>query len=195
MVEITTTFCARDRAAWRKWLRVHHGSKLEIWLVIFKKHVDKPCVSYDEAVEEALCFGWIDGISRRVDDDRYAQRFTPRKPRSAWSPSNRQRVQAMTEQGLMTEAGLAAVEAGKKSGAWDKADWRAQADQLKMPEDLRAALSRNKKARESFEAFAPSYRKLYLAWLLAAKREETRCKRVRIIVERAADNKKPGIDM
>ncbi|MBI5537333.1 MAG: YdeI/OmpD-associated family protein [Deltaproteobacteria bacterium] len=195
MVEITTTFFARDRAAWRRWLRANHGSKPEIWLIFFKKHVDKPCVSYDEAVEEALCFGWIDGTSHRVDDEKYAQRFSPRKLRSAWSPSNRQRVQSMIEQGLMTDAGLAAIEAAKKSGAWDKADWRAQADQLKMPEDLHAALSRNKKARENFEAFAPSYRKLYLAWLLAAKREETRSKRVRIIVQRAADNKKPGIDM
>jgi uncharacterized protein YdeI (YjbR/CyaY-like superfamily) len=118
---ITETFFAADRVTWRDWLERHHIDKSEIWLVFLKKHVDEPCVTYDEAVEEALCFGWIDGVLRRIDDREHAVRFTPRKPGSVWSESNVVRVERLIAEGRMTEAGMALVRAAKESGAWDEA--------------------------------------------------------------------------
>jgi len=121
MPEIGETHFARTRAAWRKWLEKNHASKREIWLRLYKKHVKKPCVAYDHAVEEALCFGWIDGILKRIDDEQHVIRFSPRRKNSVWSDSNRKRVNRMTRQGKMTEAGLAAVREAKKNGRWQQA--------------------------------------------------------------------------
>ena len=120
MTEITETFFAADRAAWRAWPTANHASCSEIWLVFLKKHVGEPCVTLDEAVEEALCFGWVDSLLRRVDDRRHVLRFTPRKAASQWSASNKERAERLTREGLMAPAGLAAVAAAKKSGAWDE---------------------------------------------------------------------------
>jgi uncharacterized protein YdeI (YjbR/CyaY-like superfamily) len=192
MSELVETFFARDRETWRTWLEQNHASKREIWLVLFKKHVEEPCISYDAAVEEALCYGWIDGKLRRIDDRKHQIRFTPRKPKSIWSESNKKRVRKMMAEGRMTEAGLALVRAAKKSGAWKKAsDSRAET----VPLDLEAALARNKRAKKNFDNFAPGYRRSYIAWVLDAKREETRTRRIREVVKRSAQNKRPGIDM
>ena len=120
MREITETFFAPDRAAWRAWLDAHHASAAEIWLVFLKKHVGEPCVTLDEAVEEALCFGWIDGLLRRIDERSHVLRFTPRKPASQWSASNKARVERLTREGRMAPAGLAAVATAKANGAWDQ---------------------------------------------------------------------------
>jgi uncharacterized protein YdeI (YjbR/CyaY-like superfamily) len=194
MPKITDTFLAKDRATWRCWLERHGSSKTEIWLVFYKKkHVEKTgaaCVSYDEAVEEALCFGWIDGILKRIDDTQHVIRFSPRKPRSVWSESNKKRVRRLTKEKRMTEAGLALVRAAKKDGRWarDKAVEEAQ-----VPDDLAAALARNKKARACFDGFALSYRRSYIHWVLDAKRAETRKRRIREVVRRSAQNKKPGM--
>jgi uncharacterized protein YdeI (YjbR/CyaY-like superfamily) len=186
------TFFARDRETWRSWLAENHTSKTEIWLVLFKKHVDEPCISYDAAVEEALCFGWIDGKLRRIDDRKHQIRFTPRKPRSIWSESNKKRVKQLTAEGRMTEAGLALVREAKKSGAWKRASEKRTET---VPPDLEAALARNKRAKKNFESFAPGYRRSYIAWVLDAKREVTRQRRIREVVKRSAQNKRPGIDM
>jgi len=191
MPEITETFFARDRAAWRSWLARHHESKREIWLVLNKKHVEEPCVSYDEAVEEALCFGWIDGVLKRIDERQHAIRLSPRKKNSVWSPSNKKRVARMISAGQMTEAGLALVQAAKESGAWDRADDRQRL--LDVPADLQAALARNERARERFHAFAPSHRRAYIAWVIEAKRQATRERRIREVVERSAADQKPGM--
>ena len=118
MIAITETFFAPDRAAWRAWLEANHASAPEIWLVFLKKHVAEPCVSLDEAVEEALCFGWVDSLLRRIDDRSHALRFTPRKPGSRWSASNKARVERLTREGRMAPAGLAAVAAAKERGTW-----------------------------------------------------------------------------
>lgn len=190
MPEITETFFARDRATWRSWLARHHGSKREIWLVRNKKHVTEPCISYDEAVEEALCFGWIDGIVKRIDDRQHAIRLSPRKKNSVWSPSNKKRVARMVRAGRMTDAGSALVRAAKESGAWDRADERQQP--LVVPADLEAALARNKRAHERFCAFAPSHRRAYIAWVIEAKRQATRDRRIREVVKRSAADLKPG---
>ena len=108
-MEVTQTFYAADRSKWRAWLAANGAAEREIWLVIYKKHTGTPCVSYDEAVVEALCFGWIDGLIKRLDDDRYARRFTPRKPGSNWSESNKVRVRKMIAEGRMTPAGQATI--------------------------------------------------------------------------------------
>jgi len=193
MAEITKTFYARSRSTWRKWLEKNGATSKEIWLVYYKKHTGKPCVSYDASVEEALCFGWIDGLIKGIDEDKHALRFTPRKAGSIWSESNKLRVKKMIEQGLMTDAGLACIRTAKKNGQWTKAYRLAKGKT--PPDDLLQALAAVPSARENFEAFAPSYRSMYVMWVLDAKRPETRAKRIRIVTARSAQNTKPGIDM
>jgi len=191
MPEITETYRARSRSAWRSWLRKNHQRKTEIWLLLYKKHVDKPGVSYPDAVEEALCFGWIDGILKRIDDESHVIRFSPRKPKSRWAESNKRRVADMIESGKMTRAGMALVEAAKKSGAWD--DTESLDRPPPVPEDLAAALARNQRATHNFDRFAPGYRRDYVRWVLQARRPETRKRRIRDVVRRAARNEKPGM--
>ncbi len=190
---MTDRFFAKDRRTWRAWLRKNGRKKPEIWLVFYKKHTGEKCVTYDAAVEEALCWGWIDGKLRRIDDRKHMVRFTPRRPGSIWSEANKERVRRMIRQRKMTRAGMALVEDAKRSGQWQKAAARENADE--PPPDLMQALARNGKARAHFEAFAPSYRRMYIAWVLDAKRAETRMRRIRKVVERAARNMKPGIDL
>jgi uncharacterized protein YdeI (YjbR/CyaY-like superfamily) len=184
--------CAPDRAAWRAWLAAHHATARVVWLVRYGRHTGKASLSLDDAVEEALCFGWIDGRVRRLDAERHALRFTPRRPGSIWSETNRARARRLIRAGLMTEAGLRLVEAAKRSGEWRRARMpRAAA----VPADLATALDANERARTFFAGLAPSYRTMYVAWVLDARRDETRRRRIRIVVERAARGQKPGIDL
>jgi uncharacterized protein YdeI (YjbR/CyaY-like superfamily) len=184
MREIGETFFAPDRQAWRAWLAEHHETAGEIWLVLLKKHVARPSVRLDEAVEEALCYGWIDGHLRRIDDESHALRFTPRGRRSIWSQGNKDRVERLTREGGMTPAGLAAVEAAKANGEWDAASARENVDTV--PEDLAAAL-RAAGVEETFRSMAPSHRKQYLYWVNDAKREETRTRRIAETVRRVRE--------
>jgi len=187
--EITETFFAVDRAVWRDWLERHHAEKREIWLVFLKKHLKEPCVTYDEAVEEALCFGWIDGVLRRIDDREHAVRFTPRKPRSVWSESNVARVERLIAEGRMTEAGLALVRAAKESGAWEE----AASGRLEVtPDDLAAALADVPAADAAWRAWAPSHRRQYIYWVLDAKRSETRARRIAEVVRLSAAPRESG---
>jgi len=190
---MSEVFLAKDREAWRDWLAKNHVDQKEVWLLIFKKKADKECVAYNDAVEEALCYGWIDGKVKRIDEEKHVIRFTPRKPKSVWSESNKARVRKMIKAGKMTEAGLKLVKAAKRSGQWQKAAEWANMDEV--PADLEKALFDNDQARENFGNFASSYRKMYIGWILDAKRDETRQRRIRAVVNRAAQNKKPGIDM
>ena len=187
------TFFARDRRAWRAWLECHHASRREVWLLFYKKHTGRQCITLGEAVEEALCFGWIDGKLRRVDDQRHLLRFTPRRPGSVWAESNKARVRRLTAEGRMTEAGLRLVDAAKNSGQWRAATERERS--VRMPRNLARALDNEPQARRFFENLAPSYRKMYVGWVLAAKREETRQRRIRTVVDRALRGLKPGIDL
>ena len=132
------TFFAADRAAWREWLAAQHAQRTQVWLLLHKKHVEEPSVSYDEAVEEALCWGWIDGLTNRWDERSYAVRFTPRKPGSVWSESNVARVERMIAEGRMTPAGQALVDEAKRRGTWDEA---ASGRLDVTPPDLEAALA------------------------------------------------------
>jgi uncharacterized protein YdeI (YjbR/CyaY-like superfamily) len=160
-----------SRAAWRDWLARHHGDGAGVWLVIWKKRTGMPTVSYEEAVEEALCFGWIDGRLRPLDDERSMQWFAPRRPKSTWARSNKERVARLEAAGLMTAAGLEAVERARANGSWNSLD---EIDALIMPPDLAAALEARPGARERFDAASASVRRMALAWVTQPKRPETR---------------------
>ena len=183
------TFFAADRAAWRAWLERHHAERTAVWLLLHKKHVEEPSVSYAEAVEEALCWGWIDGLTHRWDERSYAVRFTPRKPGSVWSESNVERVRRMIAEDRMTPAGLALVDEAKRRGTWDG----AASGRLEVtPPDLEAALAGVPAAWRRWGSWPPGYRRQYISWVLDAKRPETRARRVADVVRRAAAGIKPG---
>ena len=173
----------RSRAAWRAWLQRHHTSSKGIWLMMAKKHTGLATVSYNDAVEEALCFGWIDTTVYPVDEQFYKQLFTPRKPRSTWAASNKARVARLIAAGLMTDAGRAAIDVAKRNGSWTSLDG---IESLLPPPELTSALGANAAAKKRWAAFSPSCRKQFLFWLAGAKRPETRAKRAATIVECAA---------
>ena len=183
------TFFAADRAAWRAWLAAHGGSATQVWLLLHKKHVGEPSVTYDEAVEEALCWGWIDGLTNRWDERSYAVRFTPRKPASVWSESNVVRVERMIAKGLMMPAGQALVDEAKRRGTWDEA---ASGRLDVTPPDLEEALAADPAALARWRAWAPTHRRPYIYWVLEAKRAETRSRRVAEVARRAAAGLRPG---
>jgi uncharacterized protein YdeI (YjbR/CyaY-like superfamily) len=163
------------RAEWRAWLAANHRTASGVWLVSWKRRTGKPTVAYEEAVEEALCFGWIDGVLGRIDDDRSMQYFAPRRPKSTWARSNKERVARLEAAGLMTHAGRAAVELARANGTWESLD---VIDALVVPDDLAAALAARPGAGELFDASSASVRRSALAWVYQAKRPETRAARV-----------------
>jgi uncharacterized protein YdeI (YjbR/CyaY-like superfamily) len=178
------------REEWRAWLQENHATQSEAWLVILKSSMSMPGVYYDEAVEEAVCFGWIDGLTKRADAGSFLQRFTPRKRGSVWSVSNIKRVERLTAQGKMTEAGMAKVREAMQNGEWEAATRRE--DTSNLPEDLLEALNANAAAQENFEQYPASQKKQLLYWIFSAKTEATRQKRIHKLVEMAASNKRLG---
>ena len=188
-IDPADTFIASDREAWRAWLREHHATRIVVWLLLGKKSMEQPGVTYDEAVEEALCWGWVDGLVNRWDESRYAVRFTPRKPRSVWSASNVARVERMVAEGRMTPAGMALVDEAKRLGTWEEA---ASGRPDTTPPDLLAALKEAPAASVQWDAWPTSPRRQYTYWVLDAKREETRARRVAEVVRRSAAGLKPG---
>lgn len=185
------SFYAKNRKAWRNWLEKNHAKSPGIWLVYDKKSSGKKRLDYADAVEEALCFGWIDSTLRPLDEHRYMQRFTPRKPKSGWSGLNKKRIEKMMSEGLMTKAGLDRIEAAKKDGSWQSLD---HIDAIQLPEDFEKALSKNKKAKINFENFPQFSKKQFLYHINSAKRSETRKERIKLCVQMAAANKKPSIE-
>jgi len=169
------TFYPRTRAEWRAWLARHHSDETEVFVVFFKTHTGRPTLTYDEAVEEALCVGWIDGIKKRLDDERYVFRFTPRRPRSRWSASNKRRIARLIASRRMKRAGLAAIEAAQANGKWDE-ETDAEKDHT-MPEELAGVLARSPKVRRFFESLPPGQRRTTVAWVASAKKSETRRRR------------------
>lgn len=170
-----------SRAEWEAWLEEHHGSEDAVWVKFAKKASGLPTVTYDEAVEVALCFGWIDGLVRRLDDDFYLQRFTPRRKRSKWSQVNRDKALALIERGEMRQAGLAEVERAQGDGRWDAA-YGSQTT-MEVPDDLRAALAATPGAAEAFEGMRRQDRYAALFGIHDAKRPETRARRIAKLVE------------
>jgi uncharacterized protein YdeI (YjbR/CyaY-like superfamily) len=177
-----------SRAEWRAWLEANHATSPGVWLAVGKKDGTVTTLTYDEAVEEALCFGWIDSIVNRLDRHRFKQLFTPRKPGSAWARSNKERVERLTREGRMAPAGLAAIDAAKANGSWTLLD---DVEDLVVPDDLAAALDENPAASRSFAAFSGSALKMILYWVATAKRPETRAKRIAQTVSAAAEGKLP----
>lgn len=180
-------FHAADRAAWRVWLQQNHGSEKSVWLIIYRKESGVPSVYYPEAVDEALCFGWIDSKPNKRDDQSYYQFFTRRNPKSKWSRVNKQKVGRLTEEGLMMEAGLKAIEAAKQNGAWTALD---EVENLTVPPDLRAQLDANPAAGAYFEQFPRSVKRGILEWISNAKQPETRNKRIQETVTLAERNER-----
>lgn len=183
----------KSRQQWRQWLEKNHSSSPGIWMIYYKKETGKPKVNYDEAVEEALCFGWIDSLPRKLDAERTMLKFTPRKSKSVWSQLNKKRIEKLIKENKMTAVGYAVIELAKKNGSWDTltATDRA-AENNHIPADLEKLLLKNKKANENFRNFSVSIRKQFLYWIDSAKRTETRLARIQQTVLMSASNKKPG---
>jgi uncharacterized protein YdeI (YjbR/CyaY-like superfamily) len=178
----------KNRWEWRRWLERHHAQKTEIWLIHIRKHSDKPGVRLEEAVEEALCFGWIDGQLKKLDEEKFSLRYSPRRPRSPWSRINREKAENLIRSGRMTAAGLAKIEEAKKAGLWQRAYTNKARE--RMPSDLKAALQKKREAWDNFRKFANTYRNMYIGWVVSAKTEKTRKKRIGRVVEQAFRNKK-----
>jgi uncharacterized protein YdeI (YjbR/CyaY-like superfamily) len=173
----------RNRSEWRAWLRLHHDCETEAWVAHAKKASKRRGLSYDEGVEEALCFGWIDGLTRSLDADFFLQRYTPRKRDSVWSESNKARVEKLIHQRRMTRAGLRQVEAAQADGRWQAAAQRQDPDWI--PEALESALARQPSALEAYRSLPPSQREMHGHAIETAKRPETRERRIHAAIEAA----------
>ncbi len=180
------SFCPGDIKAWRNWLKKYHHSKSSVWLVYYKKHTATPSISYNEAVEEALCFGWIDSTRKTLDKDRFTQLFSKRKPKSVWSAINKEKVKKLEAEGRMTIAGMESIKLAKENGCWD-----ILTNIDIIPKDLETALKKYKGSQTYFTGLSPSTRLAILQWLVLAKRPETRQKRIDEIAKLAAKRQKP----
>lgn len=182
----------KTRNHFRKWLEKNHNKEKELWILFYKVHTKKKSLRYAEAVEESLCFGWIDGILKRIDDEKHAQRYTPRKPKSSWSKINKERAKQMIEQGKMTEAGWARIKEAKKSGWWKNA-YTISRGEHEMSAEMKKILMSDSQAWKNFQNFGRGARNTYIFWVNYAKCEETKQKRIQIVLERAKKNLPPGI--
>jgi uncharacterized protein YdeI (YjbR/CyaY-like superfamily) len=190
MTEIGLLRNFANRAEWRAWLAENHATQPEAWLAIARKGTLGQAIPLEEALEEALCFGWIDGALKPIDEEKFALRFSPRRDESVWSEANKQRALRLIEQGKMAEAGLAKVRAAQESGEWERATSREVLEEL--PAELAAALAFDPQARQDFANLAPSMRKQYIWWIASAKREETRRKRVAETIRLARERGRPA---
>jgi uncharacterized protein YdeI (YjbR/CyaY-like superfamily) len=166
------TLYVKDKSEWRSWLEKNADGFREIFLIYHKKSSGKPRIAYEDAVQEALCFGWIDGRTNKLDDERYVQRFTPRRPASRWSALNIRRAKRLIKEGKMTAAGLAAFRPERKTTAPPK----------QLPRNLEHQFKKHAHAWENFQGFPPFYRRMTIAWVASAKKEETRLERLRQLV-------------
>lgn len=179
------TFHAANRQDWRDWLETHHQSEKSVWLIIYKKESDVESVYYPEAVDEALCFGWIDSKPNKRDEYSYYQFFSKRNPKSNWSKVNKAKVERLLAEGLMTAAGLEMIEIAKQNGTWTALD---EVEKLSVPDDLQWAFQQNQVAFAFWEKFPPSSKRGILEWIQNAKRPETRQKRIEETVAKAEQN-------
>ena len=186
-VEIESV-CPTSRGQWRKWLQKNHGKKQSVWLVCYKKQSGTPTISWSDAVNEALCFGWIDSIRKTIDEERFIQFFSKRKPLSTWSKVNKEKINQLIAEGLMTQAGLESIERAKQNGSWTILD---NVEELTIPKDLEKEFKTKPGSKAFFLSLSKSARKMILQWLVLAKRQETRQKRISEIAELAGQNLKP----
>lgn len=182
---------ATSREKWRKWLEKNHAKNDEVWLIYFKKATGKPSVTYRESVEEAICFGWIDGIKKRIDDERYTHRFSPRRSQSKWSDLNIRLAEKMIRENKMTEAGLEIFKRKRKYK--ESVVEMIQAREIELTPEIETILKSNKKAWLNYQKLAPSHRKQYAAWLTTAKRPETIQKRIKEAINLLENDEKLGM--
>ena len=180
------TVSARTPEEWKKWLGAHHESESEVWLLFHKRHTGRAAITYEDAVNEALCFGWVDSLIKRLDDDRYARKFTPRKPDSSWSAANRARYAQLKASGRLMPAGL-------KRAPTDRHYDPPRLLPAKVPRYIREALEKHPAARRHFDQLAPSHRRRYIGWIDFAKQEETKMRRLQEVIRTLAAGKKLGL--
>ncbi len=185
MKDGVATFHAETRAAWRNWLEQHHRIEKSLWLIIYRKESATPSVYYPQAVDEALCFGWVDSKINKRDEQSYYQFFSQRNPKSNWSKVNKTKVAYLLEQGLMTAAGQEMIDLAKRTGTWNALD---AVEETTVPDDMQQLFDQNPIAFQHWEAFPRSVKRAILEWILNAKRPETRQKRITETVEQAAKN-------
>lgn len=182
------TFYPPSIDAWRNWLKENHDKEPSIWLLCYKQKSEKPSISWSDAVDQALCFGWIDSTRKSVDHESFIQFFTKRKPKSIWSKINKEKVKQLMEVGLMTEAGLKPIEIAKQNGSWNSLD---EVEELIIPKDLEIAFEKHLESKDFYLSLSKSVKKMILHWIVMAKRPETRQKRIAEFIEDAEQGLKP----
>lgn len=188
---MTTSLYVTTRDQWRAWLEKNHETMNEIWLIFYKKGAGKPTIPYDDAVEEALCYGWIDSIIKRIDSEKYVRKFTPRKEKSKWSDSNKKRIKKMIQEGKMTEAGLAKID--EKVFIEENIEEKVTPKEFVIPPEIEEALKPNENAWKNFLDLAPHYKRQYIGWVIHAKREETQKRRLKELISVLEKNEKLGM--
>ncbi|MBX3240074.1 MAG: YdeI/OmpD-associated family protein [Chitinophagaceae bacterium] len=182
------TYCPQSRADWRQWLEKNHRSKQSVLLVCNTKKSEMPTIPWSELVDEALCFGWIDSTRKSIDETKFTQLYSKRNPNSTWSKINKEKIQRLIADGLMTQAGLDVIEIAKQNSSWTILD---TVEELIIPEDLEKAFKKHKGSKDYFLSLSKSARKIMLSWIVLAKRPETRQKRIDEIAICAGQKKKP----
>jgi len=177
----------KNAKEWRDWLHENHHSSKGVCLIFYKVNNENESMRWEEAVQVAICYGWIDSTVKKIDEERRKQVFSPRKDKSVWSKLNKSYIEKLLKENLIHESGLAKIETAKQNGSWNSLD---DVEDLKLPADLEMAFKKNDLALTNYQNFSPSYRKSYLYWLNQAKREETRNNRISEIVNLCAENKK-----
>ena len=187
-IDENSIFYPSTLGEWRQWLSENHVEKEFVWLVFYKKKTGKPTITWSQSVDEALCFGWIDSVQKKYDEERSIQFFSKRKPKSTWSKINKEKIKNLINEGRMTQAGLDCITIAKQNGSWTILD---EVEELIIPEDLAIELNAKADAKDFFMSLSKSIRKAMLQWLVLAKRPETRQKRITEIVELADKKQKP----
>lgn len=182
------TFCPTSQQEWRLWLQDNHHSKQAVWLICYKKKTNIPTIFWSDAVDEALCFGWIDSVRKTIDNEKFIQFFSKRKPNSVWSKINKEKIQRLMDAGLIMQAGYQSIEIAKQNGSWTILD---DAEELTIPEDLENEFKTKPGSMDFFLSLSKSAKKSILQWLVLAKQQETRQKRISEIVELASQKLKP----
>ncbi|MES2617331.1 MAG: YdeI/OmpD-associated family protein [Bacteroidota bacterium] len=183
-----TTYCPDSKKAWRKWLMKNHETEQSVWLICYKISSGIPSISWSDAVDEALCFGWIDSVRRPIDNEKFMQFFSKRKPKGTWSKINKDKIEQLIAAGLMMPAGLDSIEKAKQNGSWTILD---EVEALIIPKDLEKAFKNHPGSKDFYLSLSKSIKKQILHWLMTAKQTDTRQKRIAEIVESAAQNLKP----
>ena len=181
-------YCPQSKNEWREWLKSNHEEKDAVWLIFYKKKSPNYNLSWSDSVDEALCFGWIDSVKKSIDSEKYKQYFTKRKAKSNWSKINKEKVKTLIDQGLMEEAGYKSIEVAKENGYWTILD---QVEALEVPEELIEEFKNHKGSKEYFDSLNNSNKKGLLYWIVSARREETRKRRIVEIANNASKKMLP----